>query len=255
MMLDGAVCGVHGYRPTTYGASFSDVYDDWYSGVSDVDATVTGLTRMAGEGAVLELGIGTGRLALPLRDAGIDVVGIDASAAMVARMHGKSPDGPVPTALGDMAALPFAPGRFAVVFAAFNTFFNLTDETAHRACVADVGRVLTPSGRFVVEGFAPPPDGLSDGGVAVRDISIDAAVLTVSRHDPDRQVIEGHHVQLREGDVRMRPRMLRYLTPAQLDELMAEAGLVLESRHADWTGTTFDADHHDGHVSTYRRDD
>ncbi len=152
---------MHEYGPGTYGASFADVYDDWYGNVSDVSATVAGVSALADGGAVLELGVGTGRIAIPLAAAGVDVVGVDASAEMLGRLGAKPGSRTVGVILADIAALPVADGRFAVAFAAFNTFFNLTDDDAQRRCVHRLAEVLRPGGRFVVEGFVPPRDGFS----------------------------------------------------------------------------------------------
>src|SRR5262245_41087141 len=115
-----------GYEASTYGDGFADVYDDWYGNVSDVDATVAGVASLAaarGGDRVLELGVGTGRLALPLAARGLLVTGIDASPAMLDRLLAKPGAARVEAVLGDMAELP-VPGRYTVVFAAFNTFFN-----------------------------------------------------------------------------------------------------------------------------------
>ena len=134
-----------GYDAGTYGQGFADVYDDWYGDVSDVDATVEGvLALLEGQGAgpVLELGVGTGRLALPLAGRGVEVVGVDASEEMLARLRAKPGADGVRAVHGDMAHLGdlALDGPFAVVFAAFNTFFNLTDAARRRlhACATPV---------------------------------------------------------------------------------------------------------------------
>ena len=241
-----------GYGPGTYGESFADVYDEWYGDVSDVAATVAGLTALADGGPVLELGVGTGRLALPLAEAGLEVVGVDASAAMLERLRAKPGGDALEVVETDMAGPLPGPGRFALAFAAFNTFFNLTDAGAQARCTRHVAETLRSGGRFVVEGFAPPEEGLTDGGVSVREITADRAVVSLSQHDPVTQVIRGQHVDLSAGGVRMRPWMLHYLTPAQLDELLATAGCVLERRTADWAGAPFTSGA-DTHVSVYRR--
>ena len=104
---------MEGYDESTYGDAFADVYDDWYHGVSDVDSSVTALLALAGAGPVLELGVGTGRLAVPLaeagRDRGLDVVGIDSSPAMLARLAERDPGGLVEAVLGDMSSDPPRP--------------------------------------------------------------------------------------------------------------------------------------------------
>jgi len=243
------------YDATTYGESFADVYDEWYGDVSDVDATVTTIAALAGSGAVLELGVGTGRLAIPLAAAGTTVVGVDASPAMLERFATKPGSEAVPVHQLDMANItvlgPHSPDGFSVVFAAFNTFFNLPDDAAQAACLSGAASLLADGGVVAIEGFVPPAEGLNDGGVSVREVTTDAAVITVSKHDAAHQVIRGHHVEIRAEGNRLRPWLIHYRTPAQLDASAAATGLVLSDRWADWGRTPF-ADH-DTHVSIYRK--
>ena len=194
-----------GYGPSTYGESFADVYDDWYADVSDAAATVDAVHALAGDGAVLELGIGTGRLAIPLAAAGSTVVGVDASPAMLEALAAKPEAASLTAIEADMAALHRSPeladhAPFAVVFAAFNTFFNLPTDTDQAACLAGCHSLLDDDGCLVLEGFVPPAGGLTDGGVSVRDVTPDAAILTVSKHDADAQLIRGHHIEMRAAD-------------------------------------------------------
>lgn len=241
-----------GYGPSSYGDSFADVYDSWYGAVSDVDATVEGVATLAGGGPVLELGVGTGRLAIPLAARGLEVVGVDASAEMLDRLKAKDTAGSVRTVEADMADPGVASRHFALAFAAFNTFFNLTDDDAQSRCVASLARVLRPEGRVAIEAFVPPTDGMTEGGVSVRDITTTHLVLTASHHDPDGQVIHGQHVEMCDDGIRMRPWVLHYRTPPQLDALFESHGFVLERRHADWADTAFDAGA-ESHVSVYHR--
>jgi SAM-dependent methyltransferase len=266
---------MEGYGPSTYGDRYADVYDDWYAGVSDVDATVervAALARAAGGDRVLELGGGSGRLALALAAAGLDTWSLDASRAMVRRLRAKPGAARVRVVVGDMARLPFRPrrdaddgsddreasedrGAFAVVLCAFNTLFNLTSAEALRRCLGDVTGVLGPSGRFVVEAFVPPPGG--DAGPPVtavepRQIALDEVVLAVSRLDPATHTITGQHVHITESGIRLRPWVLHYASPGELDDLAAEVGLHLDERSSGWRGEPFDDASHT-HVSTYVR--
>lgn len=262
-----------GYGPSTYGDAFADVYDDWYAQVTDTTACVATVAELArevpGVGPVLELGIGTGRLALPLAGLGLDVRGIDASDAMLERLAAKQGshrapgrEAPVLAARGDFAA-PFVPVRDdesaapapRLVLCAYNTLFNLSDLDAQRRCLTGVARLLAPGGRFVVEAFVPPggaPTDQPDDVVRVRHLTADAVVLTASVHDPEAQRIEGHHVELRASGTRLRPWSVRYLTVGQLDREADAAGLDLEHRWAGWDGAPFDERARD-HVSVYRR--
>jgi SAM-dependent methyltransferase len=247
---------VEGYGPSTYGDRFADVYDDWYADVSDVDGTVervADLAARAGGGPVLELGAGSGRLALPLADRGLEAWAVDASAAMVSRLLAKPGGERVHAVVGDMAELDLDdPPPFAVVLCAFNTFFNLTSAEAQRRCLARVVDLLAPGGRFVLEAFVPPEDGDTPRqSVQVKHIGLDDVVLMVSRIDPATHTIVSQHVQLSaEGGVRLRPSMLHYAPPDRLDELAAAAGLRLVERAAGWRGQAF-TPASAAHVSVY----
>lgn len=229
-----------GYGPASYGDGFADVYDDWYPDVTDVDATVRFVTALVPGGRVLELGIGTGRIALPLVEQGAEVTGIDASEAMLEQLAAKRGADRVRAVHGDMAQ-DVPDGPFDLVLATYNTFFNLTDATAQLACARRVAEVLRPGGRLVLETFVPSDDG--DGrssGVTPRTIEAERVVLTVSRRDAVSQRVDGQMIELSDAGIRLRPWSIRYLHPDQLDALAAEAGLELEARFADWRGTPFD---------------
>jgi SAM-dependent methyltransferase len=241
---------VRDYDAATYGDAMADIYDDWYAEL-EVDAPVAALAALAGDGPVLELGVGTGRLALPLAATGLSVAGVDASEAMLAALRAKPGGDTVTTVLGDMAGDdPLGP--FTLVYAAVNTFFNLVDDGAQQACLAAAARRLVPGGRLVLEAFVPDPDGHGDA-VRVRSMSADRVVLAVSVTDVSRQTASGQFVELVDGrPVRLRPWSIKWCTPDQLDAMAAAAGLELEHRWADWTGADFTPDSA-RHVSVWRR--
>jgi SAM-dependent methyltransferase len=241
-----------GYGPTSYGEAFADVYDDWYKRVSDVGATVTRVRSLAGDGPVLELGVGTGRLALPLADAGVETWGVDASSAMLAHLRAKPGAERVRVVQADMAAPALvADGRFAVVFCAYNTFFNLHRPGDQASCLAWSTTALTPEGRLAIEAFVPSEGSSTpDGPVSVRSIEPDRVVLSVAERDVGAQIVTGQFVDLSEAGVRLRPYRIHYLFPAQLDALAAEAGLRLVDRWAAWDGAPF-TDDSPNHVSIY----
>jgi SAM-dependent methyltransferase len=253
---------VEGYGPGTYGDRLADVYDGWYQDVTDVEATVDRVAALAGDppGPVLELGAGSGRLAVPLAARGLEVWALDASAAMVERLRAKPGGAAVHAVVGDMAALdlgPGAPATFAVVLCAYNTLFNLTDTESQRRCLARVAGVLAPGGRVLVEAFVPPPAGEPDAvtsAVEPRHIGLDEVVLTVSRIDPGARTVTGQHVQIREEGIRLRPFVLHYAGPEEIDALAAEAGLVLVDRHAGWRAEPYSLSS-ESHVSSYARDE
>nr|WP_283251017.1 class I SAM-dependent methyltransferase [Rhabdothermincola salaria] len=228
---------------------------------------------MAGTGPVLELGVGTGRLAIPLAATGLTVIGVDASKAMLDRLAAKPGGVRVHPLLADMGDLlveaahdlapgeheatptrlgPDAIGAFALVFAAYNTFFNLTTDDAQRRCLHQCARLLAPGGALAVEAFVPTDEDVPRTSLDVRTVRADAVVLTATEHDAAAQVIQGQHVELTEDGVRLRPWRVRYLTPEQLDEAAAAAGLVRTERWGGWDGRAFDASC-DTHVSVYRR--
>jgi SAM-dependent methyltransferase len=249
---------VEGYQANTYGDRFADVYDEWYGDVTDVAACTNRLASLADEvggGPVLELGVGSGRLALPLAERGVEVHGIDASRAMLDRLRAKSGSDALTLTEGDMADLDLTdPPPFAVVFVAFNTFFNLGSLDDQRRCLTRVADLLAPGGLFVLEAFVPTDgdDTGADGSVVPRRITTDEVVLTVSQHDAAAQTITGQHIHITEAGIRLRPWHLRYADPSELDALAAAAGMPLVWRHAGWDGRPFEDDA-SVHVSAYRR--
>ena len=227
-----------GYRPTTYGDAFADVYDAWYADVSPPEATAAFL-RDRIDGLVVELGSGTGRLASPIRRAGLPVVGIDASTAMLQRSVALDPD--VPVVVADMAEPPIRAGAAAAVLVAFNTLFNLPSRALQRAAVQRAASMLRPGGILVVEAFVPG-DGAGERSdhVDVVRLDADSVVLRISRTDPEHETVSGHHVELRDGEpVRLRPWHLHFTDPAGIDRLASSAGLGLVERYGGWSGEPF----------------
>jgi SAM-dependent methyltransferase len=203
---------------------------------------------------VLELGVGTGRLAVPMAAAGLHVVGVDSSEAMLERLAARDVAGIVTPIRGDMVDdLPDGPFDAALV--AYNTIFNLLDEAAQQRCFAEVADRLRPGAAFVVEAFVPNgrrPNGRTSD-VSVRSLTVDHVVLSVSVDDPERQRAEGQFVQFTEsGGVRLRPWSIRWATPAQLDAMATDAGLSLAERSGDMSGEPF-TDDSAQHVSIYRK--
>jgi SAM-dependent methyltransferase len=249
-----------GYGNSTYGDAFADVYDDWYAQISDVDATVACLTALVeeiGGGSVLELAVGTGRLAIPLAGTGVEVHGIDTSQAMLDRLRAKPGGEAVHTVLGDMAlgdgASGLPGGPHATVFVAYNSLFAL-DAPARAACFDAVARALVPGGHFVIEAFVPDVDRPAGATIGVRSMSATHVVLSIDVHHPDDRRAEGQFVEITEaGGVRLRPWSVHYASPADLDADAAHAGFVLADRWEDWAGAPFDQ-HSGRHVSVYRLD-
>jgi SAM-dependent methyltransferase len=243
------------YRASTYGDAFADVYDDWYGALPGLDAAIGMLAGLAaGGGRLLELGCGTGRLCLPLAARGLDVHGLDASAAMLERLRAKPGAAAVRAHVADMADFDLrAVGPFALVFVAFNSLFNIPSADGQARCFATVADHLAESGRFVVECFVPgdAPERVRDA-VDLHTLTTDRVVLRVSRQDPEAQTVAGQHVEITEGGIRLRPWHLRYASPSELDAMAAAAGLEVAARHGDWSGAPFTEDS-SGHVTVYAR--
>jgi SAM-dependent methyltransferase len=236
-----------------YGDAFADVYDEWYADVSDVDGTVERIAALAGGTAVLELGVGTGRIAAPLAARGVAVHGIDASDAMLRRLSSRPGGAGVRVWRGDMADLdlPGAP-PFGVVFAAFNTFCNLADGAQQRRCLARSAALLAPDGCVVLETYVPADDVPAGRVLEVAAADERGLVIHASTTDHATQVVDGRHIVLCDGRATIRPWRIRYVTIDELDAMAADAGLVLESRHGGWRGERFDANA-TCHVSVWRR--
>lgn len=248
-----------GYGASTYGDRFADVYDTWYHDVSNVEATVSAISGLSPGGRVLELGVGTGRLALPLVRAGLSVDGIDSSAAMLKRLSANDPDGLVRQHLGNMVT-DCPPGPFDVVLIAFNTIFNLPSPSEQAALFAAVAQRLGPMGRFIVEASIPEAwsgpqserQAESIGEVRVRSMTVDQVVLSVTRHDPRTGRAEGQFIEITEiGGVRLRPWSICSVPVEELDQMAEAAGLVREQRWEDFSERDF-TDQSDRHVSIYR---
>lgn len=248
--------GMAGYSASTYGDSFADVYDDWYADLDDadfVDGLVSGMPETPVR--ILELGVGTGRLIsqlIALRPRIADsIIGVDSSVPMLDAAAARSFPAHVSLIHCDFSStLP--EGRFDLVFVGYNTLFNLPDENAMLTCFSLVADRLSPDGIFAIDVVSPLADQPGDH-VSVRTMATNEVVLAISTHDATAQRITGQFVQFAEGaTARLRPWSVRYFTPAQLDALATQAGLVLVTRHADGIGTEYTPDSF-RHVSRYSR--
>ena len=239
-----------GYDAATYGDRMADFYDELPTHPADADAAARCLADLADGGAALELGIGTGRLALPLAGQGVAVSGIDASAAMVARLRAKPGGAEIPVAIGDFADVG-VDGRFSLIFVVYNTFFSLLDRDTQRGCFERVADRLAPRGRFVIEAFVPDPGRFERGQhLEVRHVGVDSAVVSVSRHDAPTQRVDSLLVRLADGGVRTWPVHIRYSYPDELDQMADGAGLRLEERWGGWEREPLTGDSVK-HVSVY----
>jgi SAM-dependent methyltransferase len=218
----------------------------------DTDAAVAFLAELAGPGPVLELAIGTGRIALPLGERGIDVRGIDASEAMVARLRSKPGGDRVPITIGDFADVPIE-GRFTLVYVVFNTLFALQTQEEQIRCFRNVAAHLLDGGVFVVEAFVPDLTRFDrDQRIETERVGLDQVWLGVARHHPVEQRVESQHVVLSEQGMRFYPVQLRYAYPSELDLMARLAGLQLQARFGGWRRESFTAAS-GMHVSVYER--
>ena len=192
-------------RADRYGELWADVYDDEYALLAPSESQLRLLADLAGDGRVLELGIGTGRVALPLSERGVPVEGVDASPSMVARLQAKPGGKAIPVAIGDMAKLELD-GPFRLVYVVLNTIFGLLTQDAQVACFRQVGEVLEPGGSFLLECFVPDI-GRFDRAQAFRTTSVDDDVVRVdaSRHDAASQQVTSALIRIRGGAVSMLP--------------------------------------------------
>ncbi len=212
------------------------------------------LAELAGGGSILELGIGTGRLALPLAARGLAVHGVEASPAMVEHLHSKPGGAAIPVTLGDFTDVT-VPGRFSLVVLAFNTVFALTDEDAQVACFHTAARHLAAGGRFVVEAWVLDPGRFVDGAaVGVRLLTADRLSLDTARVDAGGERMETVQVLFGDEGVRLFPANHTYVGPRELDLMARSAGLRREHRWAGWDRRPFDLASRT-HVSVYREPD
>src|SRR5689334_12246451 len=161
------------YGPETYGERIADVYDSWYQYMADVEDEVALLTELAAGGRVLELGIGTGRIAVPLALSGVDIQGIDTSPAIVAKMREKPGGDAIPVTIGNMTDLP-VDGEFSLIFVGFNTLFMLTSQEEQVQCFRSVAAHLAPGGCFLVHAFVPDLSRIERGDdLGVREAGLD----------------------------------------------------------------------------------
>ena len=242
-----------GFDATTYGERIAEVYDEIHDARFDVPATVDVLASLAGGGPVLELAIGTGRVALPLAARGLRVEGIDISPAMVAKLREKPGGEAIPVTLGDFADVGVE-GEFRLIYVVFNTLFALLTQEAQVRCFARAAAHLATDGVFVVEGFVPDLGLYDRDGLRAKptEIGVDRVSVDVGRLDPVAQRVDSTQVVLTEAGVKLYPVALRYAWPSELDLMARLAGLELHQRWGGWHHEPFGAES-SMHVSVYGR--
>ncbi|MFB6891026.1 class I SAM-dependent DNA methyltransferase [Kitasatospora sp. NPDC056327] len=272
------------YGPTSYGSELADIYDHWITRLQqDTDATVRFLAehtdraaKDTGARTALELGVGTGRVALPLAGLGVEVTGVDASEEMLGLLRAKPGADAVTLVTGDFTDPP-ARGPYTLAYIVFNTLYSLPTQDDQVRCLANTARLLADGGLFVFQGFVPDTARFEAGHHSGHRMEVARTAgaslsLGIARHDPVAQHMyprysltdapadtpgsagatggrdgTGTGAGTREHTVRF-----RYVWPAELDLMARLAGLTLERRFADWEGTPFAADSQ-AHVSVYRK--
>ena len=240
------------YEATTFGERHAGVYDD-VSQRTDTPATVALLEQLARGGPVLELAVGTGRVALPLAARGLRVDGVEISPAMIAELRAKPGGDQIAITVGDFADVP-VDGRYLLIFVVFNTLFNLLTQDDQVRCFENVAAHLADDGSFVVEAFVPAflTRLRNDQYVDAEAVGVDEVRLDVCRHDPVTQRLDESHVVFSLAGVHLYPVATRYAWPSELDLMARLAGLRLKDRWAGWNREPFNS-RSGAHVSVYGR--
>ena len=239
-----------------YGERIASIYDDLYEDLFDKAGAVSFLAERSrgaegtGEGKVLELAIGTGRIALPLAQMGVDLQGIDISEAMVEKLRAKPGGADIPVTMGDFSDVG-VPGSFDLIYLVFNTIFALTTQEAQLRLFRNVGDHLSDQGVFVVEAFVPDVTRFArHQNTEVVDVGVDHVQVNYSRHDPSTQTIKSQQAMVTETGTKMIPVQLRYIWPSEMDLMAKLGGLELRERYASWKRDHFTSDS-TAHVSVY----
>jgi SAM-dependent methyltransferase len=240
-------------REDYFGEDVAQRYDESTAGMFEpavVEPAVDFLAALAGRGAVLELGIGTGRIALPLAQRGIRVHGIDLSEAMVARLRAKPGAEGIGVTVGDFATTA-VDGSFSVAYLVFNTIMNLTTQDGQVACFQNVAAHLEPGGCFVIEVGIPALQRLPPGET-VRPFNVSPTRLGFDEYDVVSQGLVSHHYTVVDGRLEVFSVPFRYVWPSELDLMARLAGMRLRERWGGWRREPFTSDS-TSHVSVWEK--
>jgi SAM-dependent methyltransferase len=236
-----------------FGDDVAERYDESSADMFDpavVDPAVDFLAELAGDGAALELGIGTGRIALPLSQRGVRVHGIDLSEAMVAKLREKPGADEIEVTIGDFATAR-VDDSFSLAYLVFNTISNLTTQDAQVACFQNVASHLQPGGFFVIEVNVPGLRTLPPGKTSqVFDLSDEH--IGIDEYDVANQGLTSHHFWPAEGRWQQRSIPFRYTWPAELDLMARLAGMTLRERWSGWRREPFTSES-TKHVSVWEK--
>jgi SAM-dependent methyltransferase len=215
-----------------------------------VDPAVDFLADLAFDRSALELGIGTGRIALPLAQRGIRVQGIDLSEAMVAQLRAKPGGEDLDVTIGDFATTTVE-GRFSVAYLVFNTIMNLTTQDAQVACFKNAAAHLKPGGFFVIEVGVPDLQRLPHGE-SIRPFTVSESRLGFDEYDIAAQGLISHHYWITDGKVEVFSPPFRYVWPSELDLMARLARLSLRERWSSWKREPFTSES-GSHVSVWQK--
>lgn len=236
-----------------FGERVAERYDESSADMFDpavVGPVVDFLAELAGGGAALELGIGTGRIALPLARRGVRVHGIDLSEAMVARLRAKPGAERIGVTIGDFATTTVA-GTFSVAYLVFNTIMNLTTQDEQVACFENVAAHLEPGGCFVIEVGVPGLQRLPPGET-FQPFAVGATRLGFDEYDVVSQGLVSHHYRVVDGRLEVNAVPFRYVWPSELDLMARLAGLRLRERWSGWRREPFTSESRK-HVSVWEK--
>ncbi len=228
-----------------YDESAADMFDP-----AVVDPVIDLLVGIAGSGRALELGIGTGRIALPLAQRGVPVHGIELSKAMVARLRAKPGSEDIGVTIGDFATASVG-GTFSVAYLVFNTIMNLTTQAAQVACFRNVAAQLEPGGCFVVEVGVPDLQRLPPGET-IRAFHVSETRWGFDEYDVARQGLTSHHLEIVDGRAERFSAPFRYAWPSELDLMAQLAGMRLRDRWSGWKREPFTSESRK-HVSVWQK--
>jgi SAM-dependent methyltransferase len=226
-----------------FGERVAERYDESSADMFEpaaVDPVVDLLVELAGDGAALEFGIGTGRIALPLARRGVRVHGIDLSSAMVERLRAKPGGSDIGVTVGDFATTS-VDGRFSLAYLVFNTIGNLTTQDEQVACFENAAAHLEPGGCFVIEVGVPDLQRLPFGE-AFRPFHVSAGRLGFDEYDVVRQGLISHHFWVEDGRWQNVSMPFRFVWPAELDLMARLAGMRLRDRWGGWAREPFSAE-------------
>jgi SAM-dependent methyltransferase len=228
-----------------YDAASTDMYEP-----AVLEPAVSFLADLAGEGAALELGIGTGRIALPLSQRGVHVHGIELSPAMVEQLRAKPGADDIGVTIGDFATTK-VDGTFTLAYLVFNTITNLTTQDEQVECFRNVAAHLEPGGRFVIEVFIPVLQRLPPGET-VRAFTVSPTRLGFDQYDVASQILFSHHYWVVDGRLEVFSAPYRYVWPSELDLMARLAGMTLRERWSGWEREPFTSDS-TTHVSVWEK--